>query len=72
MTKTGGPPYTITISMPGAAAADLQAFYSETFRAPWANAGGCWERPVPGQDGKKFRACPQASAGQIILNIAVQ
>jgi imidazolonepropionase-like amidohydrolase len=72
VTKSGGPPYQVTVSMPGAAAADLRAFYAETLRAPWTASGNCWERPVPGQEGKKFRACADASAGQIVLNIAVQ
>jgi imidazolonepropionase-like amidohydrolase len=71
VTKSGGPPYQLTVSMPGAAAADLRAFYAETLSS-WTNAGGCWERPVPGQDGKKFRACAEPSAGRIVLNIAVQ
>jgi imidazolonepropionase-like amidohydrolase len=72
VTKSGGPPYQVNVSMPGAAAADLRAFYAETLRAPWTASGNCWERPVPGQEGKKFRACAEASAGQIVLNIAVQ
>ena len=67
-----GPPYRVSVQYPGAAGEDLRAFYAETLRSPWTSAGGCWERPVPGQDSKKFRACAEPSAGQIILNIAVQ
>jgi len=68
---TPGPPYRVTIAFPGAAGADLQAFYKETLKG-WSVSGTCWERPVPGEDTKKFRACPEASAGQIILNITKQ
>jgi len=68
---SGGPPYRLTVKVPGAAADDLRAFYAETLGS-WTSTGGCWERDVPGQAGKKFRACPEASAGQIVLNIAVQ
>jgi imidazolonepropionase-like amidohydrolase len=71
VTKSGGPPYRVTVSVSGAAAADLRAFYAETLGS-WKTAGDCWERDVPGDPTKKFRACPEASPGQIILNIAVQ
>jgi hypothetical protein len=67
--KSGGPPYKVTISMPGASGTDLRAFYQETLRA--SNAGDCWEKPNPA-DGKKFRICPEAGAGTITLNISVQ
>ena len=65
----GGPPYRVTVSMSGASGADLRAFYAETLRA--SAAGDCWEKPNP-LDGKKFRICPEASQGQITLNISVQ
>lgn len=68
--KSGGPPYRVTVSVPGAAAGDLRAFYAETLKS-WRSAGDCWEKDVPG-DTKKFRACAEASSGQIILNINVQ
>jgi hypothetical protein len=68
---SGGPPYRVTVSFPGAAASDLVTFYKETLTS-WTTSGSCWEKDVPGQAGKKFRACPEASPGQIILNIAVQ
>jgi hypothetical protein len=70
---SSGPPYRVTVKFPGAAAADLQAFYKETLAVTrWTAAGNCWEKDIPGQAGKKFRACPEASPGQIVLNIAVQ
>ena len=67
--KSGGPPYKVTVSMPKASGGDLKAFYAETLRA--TAAGDCWEKANPA-DGKKFRICPEPSSGQIILNISVQ
>ena len=68
---SAGPPYRVSVTFPGAKAEDLRAFYKETLRG-WTTAGNCWEKPVPGDASKKFRACPEASAGQIILNITQQ
>jgi imidazolonepropionase-like amidohydrolase len=63
VTKTGGPPFRVTVSMPGAKAEDLRTFYTETLKeARWASAGGCWEKG-------SFKICPEASAGQIILTV---
>jgi hypothetical protein len=62
VTKSGGPPYKVTVSMPGAKAEDLRAFYSETLPG-WRSAGGCWEKAP------SFKICPEASAGQIVLTI---
>jgi imidazolonepropionase-like amidohydrolase len=70
-TPSAGPPYRVTVNFPGAAGADLLAFYKETLRG-WTAAGPCMEKSVPGQEGKKFRACFEPSAGSIVLNIAVQ
>jgi imidazolonepropionase-like amidohydrolase len=61
VSKTGGPPFRVTVAMPGARAEDLRTFYAETLTG-WKVAGGCWERGT-------FKICPEASAGQIILNI---
>jgi hypothetical protein len=70
---SSGPPYRVTVTFPGAAGADLQAFYRETLQiTKWTASGNCWEKGVPGQESKKFRACPEASAGRIVLTIAVQ
>jgi imidazolonepropionase-like amidohydrolase len=61
VSKSGGPPYRVTVTKPGARAEDLRAFYAETLPG-WKAAGGCWER-------SSFKICPEASAGQIVLTI---
>jgi imidazolonepropionase-like amidohydrolase len=61
VSKSGGPPYRVTITKPGARAEDLRAFYAETLPG-WKASGGCWEKA-------SFKICPEASAGQIVLTI---
>ncbi len=71
VSKSGGPPWKVSVSFPGAAAADLQAFYKETLKG-WTSSGNCYDKAVPGDESKKFHLCTEASAGQITLNINIQ
>src|SRR4029434_318427 len=64
-TKSGGPPYKVTVSLAGASGGDLRAFYAATLRG--TAAVDCWEKPTV--DGKKFRICPEPAQGHITLNI---
>jgi imidazolonepropionase-like amidohydrolase len=63
VTKTASAPFRVTVSYTGKKAEDLRAFYAETLKiAGWTTAGNCWEKTP-------FKICPEASAGQIILNV---
>jgi imidazolonepropionase-like amidohydrolase len=72
VSQSGGPPFRVSISMPGAKGDDLHAFYKETLGRSWSASGNCFDKPVPGNESKKFHLCTEPSAGQIILNINVQ
>jgi hypothetical protein len=68
-TVKAGPPDTITVSMGGASAADMQGFYSAAFPAyGWSAQGGCFVR-TNAVTKKQATACVQTSGNTATIEI---
>ena len=67
-TFTVGPPDKVNVSMKGASAAELKAFYAAVLVAyNWKPAGNCWEKEAPSK--KTETLCLEASNNSAVINI---